>query len=119
MKNWTYNELITCISNNFQSQIEQGLPISQAIGLVLEDFWFYPENENVIENLIDIIEIIKLRIDNLGIAYSKSIELYERQLNLLTDELLKTQLTNEEEILLKQSITDLNEKLKNVKLIRN
>lgn len=119
MKNWNYNELITCINSNFQSQINQGLPISQAIGLVLEDFWFYPENENIIENLIDIIEVIKLRIDNLEIVYSTSIELYQHQLNLLTDDLLKTQLTTEEAILLKQSIIDLNEKLKNVEIISN
>ncbi len=117
MKNWTYNELIACINNNFQSQIDQGLSISDAIGLVSSDFWFYPENECVIENLINIIRTLNLCIKHLGCVNEKSVAVYHKQLNLLTDELLNAQLREEEVILLKQSAIDLNEKLKNVEIV--
>jgi hypothetical protein len=119
MKYWTYEELVTCIKNNFQSQIDQGLPVLQAIGVVSSDFWFYPENECIVENLIDITQTLHLCINHIGYVNEESIAVYHRQLNLLSDELLKAQLTDDEVVLLGQSIEDLNERLKSVEIERD
>jgi hypothetical protein len=112
MKNWKYNELIATYYNAYFSLVEQGVDIDQANNRNVDDFWFYPEEENIVPNLISIILYLKIQISFFKKVQLISIELFNKQLSLINEEILNGELDLEEIELLKESIEEIQIKLR-------
>lgn len=96
MRNWNYKELKQTINEAYYDQLDQNQTKEQSIALVFEDFYFYPEEENVIENLIITIETTIIFIREFGYLRQKRVDFLKQYLAHVTDELLSIELSEEE-----------------------
>ncbi len=112
MKYWEYRELKETIREAYLDLLDQGDTPEHSLARVFEDFYFYPEESNKVENLITIIESIKMRIQFLGFLTFGIIELLQKQIIEVSDELLNKELTADEITSLK---SDLDQVLKQIK----
>jgi len=111
MKNWEYKELIAALNESYSNLLIQNEEPNQAVSRVFEDFYFYPEEENRVENLITTMNTVRLRIENLGFAYYQETEFLKKQSKIVSDELLQKELNKEEVKDLKKELSKLFEKL--------
>lgn len=111
MKNWNYFELLATIYKSFFLYKEQGDSSEQAIARMGLDFWFYPENENIIENLILIITTISIKLNLFEKVDMELIKVLEKQLLLINEDLLSSQLKENEIEHLNESIEEVNYKI--------
>lgn len=116
MKNWNYNELIETIKESYELGLEQGRSEAQAIGGVSEDFFFYPEEDNIVENLITLTQILKLSMEYLNYVTEGTIDIFRKQLALVTDDVLNRELMPEEVIALKTELYYLLRKIELVEI---
>ncbi|TPN89230.1 Imm3 family immunity protein [Aquimarina algicola] len=117
MRYWKYQELVDSINESYLLGLDQNRSIQQSIAGVSEDFWFYPEDENIVTNLITLIQVLDLSIENMNGVYQGTIKVFENQLKLITDELLYKELDNTEVDLIKLSILDIQERIKTTNII--
>ncbi len=116
MKNWSYKELIDTIKESYYDLLNQSERPDQAISRVFEDFYFYPEIENRVENLITSISTINLRLENLGYVYHPEVEFLNKQLEVVTDNMLEKELSIEEMKDLKQELSSFFDKLDTIEI---
>jgi len=112
MKKWEYYELIAQHYNAFLSIVEQGSSIEMAIHRTYEDFYFYPESENVIENFISTILCINLQISLLKKVHKAYFDFFSQQLPLIKEEILMRELKCKEIEHLKELIEEISINLK-------
>lgn len=96
MKNWNYKELVEAIEESYELGLDQGRSDQQAIGGVSEDFFFYPIEENLVENLVSLTQILKLCIRHLNYIFEGTKNTFEEQFSLVSEELLSRELTQVE-----------------------
>lgn len=112
MKNWSYFELIATLYKSIFLYKEQGDSFEQATSRMGLDFWIHPENNHILENLILIITSISVKM-SLSIKINKQlIVMFENQLLLINDELLKSKIKENEIEHLKESIDEIKFKIK-------
>nr|WP_299172746.1 Imm3 family immunity protein [uncultured Allomuricauda sp.] len=116
MKNWNYEELVNEINESYKLGLEQGRDKLQSIGCVSEDYFFYPEDENLVENLISLIETIKLCIEHLNYVFNTTIEIFQKQKSLINKEFLSSELTSDEVEKLNSDIIQIDKKLKTLQV---
>jgi hypothetical protein len=116
MKNWEYFELIATYYRTYFALIEQGVNTIEANNRVIDDFYFFPENENVLSNLISLIQNINIQVSLFKKVYKSSANTFLSQLQLVNNELLSQELNNKEVEHLKESIKELKAKLKTIEL---
>lgn len=115
MKNWKYNELVATYYNAYFSTIEQGATIDEANNINIDNFWFYPEEENIVSNLISIMLYLKIEISFSKKIHTTSIEIFNKQLSLINEEMLNKELVLEEIELFKEFVEDIQIKLRTSK----
>lgn len=116
MKNWDYFELIATYYRAYFALVEQGINVIEANNRIIDDFYSYPENENILSNLISIIQNINIQVCLSKRVFKGSVEVFNRQLHLINDELLIQELSTKEVEHLKESIEELQVKLKTTEL---
>lgn len=60
MGNWKYYQLIATFYRALFGSVEQGVKINDAIHRVFEDFYFFPEKDNVISNMVIVIQYVEV-----------------------------------------------------------
>lgn len=113
---WDYEELIEAIEESYSDLVAQNMSPDQSIGLILEDFYFYPESENLVVNFIAIMNCIKLRIRELEFVYDGEKDLFFKQRSLVTEEVLAVELTSEERKDLESNISYVIDQLKTIEI---
>ncbi|GAB5415974.1 MAG: hypothetical protein Crog4KO_07550 [Crocinitomicaceae bacterium] len=96
MKNWKYLELIETLTEVYEDFLIQNVEKDQAISRLLDDFYFYPENEHKIENLITTIQTIKLRATALGYVYKAELDSLKKQIDDVPESLYQNELEQNE-----------------------
>jgi len=119
MKNWDYFELKNTIFEAYEEFLMQKTEKDQAISRVFEDFYFYPEDHNRVENFITMIQSLLLRAKELGFVYQSELNTLHHQRSLVSDELLHTELNKDEVLDLKQDDNRLRDLLKSLPVKNN
>ena len=117
MKNWNYFELVATYYIAYFALIEQGVNVIEANDRIIDDFYFYPEDENVLSNLISIIQNITIQLCLLKKVHKSSIDAFQKQLLLLNNDVLNQELNAKEYEHLKESIEELLIKLRTIDII--
>ena len=108
MGNWKYYQLIATFYRALFGSIAQGMPIKDATHRVFEDFWFFPEEENILSNLVSLVQYINVLF---SIDKTISIEL----INLFNQQVEKLNLINLKEKLSAEEIEHLEETIDEMK----
>ncbi len=106
MKNWEYNELVATYYNAYFSLIEQGCNTQEANNRTMDDFWFFPTEENIIQNLISISIFIKIEISFFKKLKRSTLECFTLQKKLITKDLINKELNQEEKDLLEELLEE-------------
>ena len=116
MKNWKYYELIAHYYSSYFSAVEQNRTIEIAIATIAEDYFFYPENENLTANLITTVQNLKIQISLLKKVNKGSVDLFRNLLSLVDEKSMKIELEPNEYEHFKESIEEIEYKLKTIKI---
>lgn len=116
MKNWSYKELVEAIVESYELGLDQGRSELQTIGGISEDFFFYPKEDNLMENLVTLTQILRLCIKNLNYVFEGTRNIFEEQLSLVSEELLSKELTQGEITELKSEVDYVLSQLKLVEI---
>jgi len=114
MKKWKYFELIAYYHKSFFVAIEQNITIDMAISTTFESYFFYPEEEYLIANLISTIQNINIQISLLKRVNRGSVELLQNQLLKVSNDFLQSELEVDEIEHLKEDIEEVIYKLKTI-----
>jgi hypothetical protein len=96
MKNLKYFELIAYFYSSIFSQMKQGIDFDMALNSRLDDYWFYPEFENRLSNLIVEIQYLNVKYATHKKFTEKQIEGYRHQLELIKNDDLNIWLSPDE-----------------------
>ncbi|CAH0337464.1 hypothetical protein FVB9288_03227 [Flavobacterium sp. CECT 9288] len=108
MGNWKYYQLIVTFYKALFGSIEQGIPIKDATHRVFEDFWFFPEEENILSNLVSLVQYITVLF-----SFDKTISI--KLINLFNQQVEKLNLINLKEKLSADEIEHLEETIDKIK----
>jgi hypothetical protein len=108
MGNWKYYQLIATFYRAFFNLVGQGVNFGESIDRVFNDFWFYPEEKNIINNLISLIQYI-----NVKFSLDKKINI--DLVNSFNSQIEKMYLVNLKENLTAEEIEHLNETIDEIK----
>jgi hypothetical protein len=108
MTDFKYFELIAYFYSGIFGQIKQGIEFDMAVSIKLDSYWFYPETENRLSNLIVLIHCLNVRYAMNKVFTVKQIEVYRNQLELIKDDDLTIWLNQEEIEHLNETISQLN-----------
>ncbi|WP_318345426.1 hypothetical protein [Flagellimonas baculiformis] len=112
MGNWKYFQLITAFYRAFFNSIAQGIPIESAIHQVFEDFWFLPEEENILNNFICLIQYMEVNFSLNKVVKPNLVDLFYSHMEKLKPVKLDEFLDAEEIEHLKESINEIKYKIK-------
>lgn len=116
MKKWKYFELIAYYHRSFFQSIGQNSTIDTAIAITFDSYFFYPEDEYLIANLISNIQNINIQISLLKRVNREAVTLFEKQLLNVSDKILDEALKTDEIEHLKEDIEEVIYKLKTVEV---
>lgn len=116
MKNWNYFELTATLYKSYFLYKEQGDSSEHAIARMGLDFWFYPENENIVENLLLITTSLSVKISLFKKVNKRSVDLFKNQLLMINDDLLSNELEPNEKEHLTETIEEIKYKLKTIEI---
>lgn len=112
MRNWNYFELIASLYKSFFLYKEQGDSSEKSIARMGLDFWFFPEEENVLENLLLINVTLSISLSLFKKVDDKMIRIFEKQLSLINNEFLSLNLNDKEMEHLTETIDEIKYKIK-------
>jgi hypothetical protein len=96
MTNFKYFELIAYFYSSIFDQVKQGIDFDMAVNSRLDDYWFFPEYENRLTNLVVGIQYLNVKFAIHKTFTAKQIEVYKTQLELIKDDDLSVWLAQEE-----------------------
>lgn len=96
MTNFKYFELIAYFYSSIFGQVKQGIDFDMAVNSRLDDYWFFPEYENRLTNLVVQIQYLHIKYAMYKNFTAKQIEGYKTQLELIKDDDLSVWLAPEE-----------------------
>jgi hypothetical protein len=114
MKNWKYFEVIATYFRTYFIFISQGQSTSDANNRNLEDFWFLPNEENILINLIVLIQYIHIEISTTKMISKQIINKFYEQLKMLNNDLINDYLDNNEQEHLQELIEELKYQLESL-----
>jgi len=112
MENWKYFQLIASFYKGFINLIGQGVALNEALNRTFDDHWFFPEEKNVISNLVVLIQFIETKFSLEKIINNELIELFYLQTNKLSKIELEEHLDLGEIEHLKESIDEVKYKIR-------
>lgn len=114
MGNWKYYQLIATFYRALFTLIAQGVKINDAIHRVFEDFYFFPEKENMLSNLVIKIQYINMLCSLDNNINSTLVDSFNLQLEKINELKIEDYLDIEEIENLKESIDELKFKIKDI-----
>lgn len=118
MKDWKFEELIECVKESFENYIEEGQTPLDAGSYTIDDFWYFNNTLECVENLIVIVTTL-MQIVKYNRVFIGTKELFNTTLDSTSKEALKKSLQSHEIIKLEDMISDLKISLQNVELVHN
>jgi hypothetical protein len=112
MSNWNYFELIAIYYRSYFGLINQGELLSNANNRNINDFWFLPNEENLLANLITIIQYINIEVSVSKFVSKSANDIFTKQLTLIDEKLINQFLSEKEKEHLLEGIDDLKMKIK-------
>lgn len=117
MTNFNYYELLAFFYSGIFKQVKQGIDLDQAIIIIDDAFWMFPEEQYYLNNLI-------VCIHYMNVAYAleknftpKQVEVYKTQLKLVKENVnISEWLTSDEMEHFTETIDQLNYEIKNWEL---
>ena len=113
MGNWKYYQLIATFYRSLFALISQGVSIKDATHRIIDDFWFLPEEKNVISNLVSLIQYINILFSLNETINIQLIDSFNRQVDKLSNIDLQDYLNVEELEHFKESIDEIKFKINN------
>lgn len=96
MGNWRYFELIATFYKALFGLMTQNVKINDAIHRTFDDFWFLPEDKNVVSNMVVLIQYIDV-LNSLDTPINSQLaNLFNTQLNKINSIQLEAHLNLEE-----------------------
>ena len=114
MGNWKYYQLIATFYRALFALISQRVSIKDATHRIIDDFWFLPEEKNVISNLTSLIQYINILFSLNEIITIQLIDSFNRQVGKLSIIDLEDYLNVDEIEHLKESIDEIKIKINNM-----
>jgi hypothetical protein len=108
MTNLKYYRLIAYFYSTIFDIVKQNVEIDIALSRTLDGYWFYPEDENRLSNLIVVIHFMNVEYAMNKVFTKAQIKLYKDQLELIKDDDLTIWLNEEELTDLNETISQLN-----------
>jgi hypothetical protein len=96
MSNFKYFELIAYFYSSIFAQVKQGIDFDMAVNSRLDDYWFFPEYENRLTNLVVQIQYLNVKFAMNKSFTAKQIEIYKHQLELIKNDDLTAWLSPDE-----------------------
>lgn len=118
MKDWKFEELIECVKESFENYIEEGQTPLDAGSYTIDDFWYFNNTSECVENLIVIVTTL-MQIVKHNRVFIGTKELFNTTLDSTSKEILKKSLQSHEIIKLEDMISDLKISLQNVEIVHN
>lgn len=115
MGNWKYYELIAAFYRAFISLIAQDVADKKANDRTFDDFWFFPEENNVLVNMVSLVQYINIKIALRDEITDQLIDLFNLQQEKLNALKLEDYLSPEEIEDLEESIEDTVYNIKSLK----
>lgn len=116
MGDWKYYELIATFYRAFVSLMTQGTTGKESINRTFDDFWFLPEENNILTNMISLVQYIDVKIALGDEIADRLVDLFNLQQEKLNALKLEDYLSPEEIEHLKESIE---ETVYNIKRLKN
>lgn len=113
MENFKYYELIASFYSTIFNIIRQGSEFNMAVNRTLDAYWFYPEPENRLSNLIVLIHCLHVEYAMNKEFTKNQTEFYKKQLESIKEDDLTGWLNEEEIEHLNESILILNSNIDN------
>lgn len=108
MTDFKYYELIAFFYHSIFDQIKQGIAFDMAVNISLDSFWFYPEHEHRLSNLIVLIQSFHVTYAMDKSFTKKEIDVYKNQLELIKNDDLSIWLSPDELEHFNESVFNLN-----------
>lgn len=112
MGNWKYFELIASFYKGFINLIGQGVAFNEALNRAFDDFWFFPEEKNVISNLVVLIQFIETKFSINKTINNELIDLFNLQIDKASVIKFEEHLDLKETEHLKESIEEIKYKIR-------
>ena len=111
MGNWKYYQLIATFYGAFFDLVGQGVTYGDAINRVFNDFWFFPEENNKLVNLISLTQYIEVKFSMDNKINNDLVVLFNSQIEKMNSINLEENLTLEEIEHLTETIDEINYKI--------